>query len=62
MINRKEILVLAVVVFFTIVSWVLFEVYQLQTRALVERSVNEEIDVPKEPINTKVIDNLLNRK
>ena len=61
MINRKEILILTVVMFFTIVSWVLFEVYQLQARPLVERSVLEEIDVPEEPINIKVLDNLLKR-
>lgn len=62
MINRKEILVLSVVIFFTILSWVMFEIYQLQTRPKVEESVETEVVVPQDSINVKVIDELLRRK
>lgn len=58
--KRKELLILAVAVFMTIVAWVTIEVYKVQNSQIIE----EEIQLPEVKrynIDTAIIEKLKNR-
>ena len=55
--NQKEVLLISVVVFLTIIAWVIFDIYHLN----INQSVNQEIQSVQAPnvnINTDVFKEL----
>lgn len=58
--KRKELLILSIAIFFTIISWVVIEVYKVQNSQIIE----EEIQLPEVKrynIDTSIIEKLKKR-
>ena len=51
--KQKELLIISIVIFLTIVAWVVFEVNQVQTKVHVEETFEEPAD-PQPKIDAKV--------
>lgn len=59
--KQKELLVLSIVIFLTIIAWVVFEIHQVSTKSALEESL-EAPPVGKEKINGDVFMILQNKK
>jgi hypothetical protein len=51
--NQKEILVLSIGVFFTLVAWVVISIYQIQNKQYLDEEVKTS-QVPQYTINEKI--------
>lgn len=58
--NQKEILVLAVGIFLTIVAWMIIDIYHIQTQEVVDTEI-KPVTIPQYKIDTHVFDDLLKK-